>query len=67
MSLKSFHIFFIVMSTIFALGLGSWAVREYRRIDGTQNLVMAVLAFVGAAVLVVYGRWFLYKLKGLES
>ena len=67
MSLKSFHVFFILISTLFALGLGGWSVREYRRVDGTENFVLAVVAFVTAAALVVYGRWFLRKLKGLEG
>jgi hypothetical protein len=67
MSIKAFHVLFIVISTLFALGLGGWSVREYRRVDGLQNMVMAILAFAAAVALVVYGRWFLRKLKGLDS
>lgn len=67
MSLKAFHVFFIVISTLFALGLGGWSVREYRSVDGFENLTLAILAFCGAAALVIYGRWFLRKLKGVES
>ena len=66
MSLKAFHVFFITVSTILALCFGGWSIMEYRRVDGAGNLVLAVLSFVFAAALIVYGKWFLEKLKGVE-
>jgi hypothetical protein len=66
MSLKAFHIFFVVASILCAAGFGAWAVDAYRRSGGAANLGMAVGAFAAAAVLLVYGRWFLKKLKDVS-
>ncbi len=64
MSLKAFHIIFIVASSALALGFGVWMLRDYSRPEGTlSDLLLGVgscLAFVG---LLVYGRYFLKKLK----
>lgn len=67
MSLKAFHILFIVVSTILATGFGAWAINEYKRSGDMSALVWGLGAFVGAAVLVLYGRWFLKKLNGVNG
>ena len=65
MSLKAFHIFFIVASTLLALGFGGWAIAAYRAGGDPTNLGMGVGSLVLGAVLIVYSRWFLQKLKGV--
>ncbi|MFQ5462919.1 MAG: hypothetical protein ACE5E5_09870 [Phycisphaerae bacterium] len=64
MSLKAFHILFITVSTLFALGFGAWCFFQYRETGHDDLLVVAIASVVGAILLVVYGRWFLRKLKG---
>jgi len=66
MSLKGFHIFFIGVSLIFALGVGFWGVRDFRAHDDRLSLYMGVGSFVGALVLAVYGAWFLRKLRNFS-
>ena len=66
MSLKAFHIVFVMVSTLLALGFGAWAVRDYRSAGETASLVIGVGSLIGAGVLVWYGRWFLRKLKGVS-
>lgn len=66
MSLKAFHILFVTASILLAAGFGGWAVRTYRHDGGVVNLIMAVASFAVAAILLVYGRWFLDKLKGVK-
>jgi hypothetical protein len=65
MSLKGFHIVFIVFSTLVALGLGAWCI-WVDLVEGTPiYLAGAVGSFVTAAALVIYGVWFYRKMKRL--
>ena len=66
MNLKAFHIFFISAATVLAAGLGVWCLREHAQAgDGAGVLAGAVASFAAAIGLVVYGAWFLRKVKGL--
>lgn len=64
-SLKAFHVVFVVVSTLLCLGFGAWAVREYRVGGDAMFLAGGVFSFVLAAALLVYGGWFLRKLRGV--
>lgn len=66
MSLKGFHIFFVTVSILLLVGFGAWALREYSRVDGGANLVLGVGSFLFVVVLLVYGRWFLHKLRSVD-
>ena len=57
MSLKAFHIVFIVVSSLLAFSLGAWGVKT-----GLSPTV-AILGFGSGAALVCYGIWFWRKLK----
>lgn len=67
MSLKAFHILFIVSSVALTVFLGGWCLMEYfthgRRV---ADLLLGLVALVGAVGLVVYGRYFLKKLKNID-
>lgn len=63
MSLKAFHVFFVSVSVLGALGFGAWAVADYQRTGKGSFVILAVLSFAAAAGLVFYGLWFLRKLK----
>ena len=66
MSLKAFHVFFVIVSTLCALGFGAWAVGDYLRTGRSGALALGVLGFAAAAALVWYGLWFLRKLKNVS-
>src|SRR5207253_5482844 len=66
MSLKAFHIFFVIVSTLCALGFGAWAIGDYLRTGNTGVLALGVLGFAAAGALVWYGLWFLRKLKNVS-
>lgn len=66
MSLKAFHIFFILISTLLCVIFGVWAVRDYRVHGNTVNLALGLVSFVLSVGLVWYGRWFLRKLKDVS-
>jgi hypothetical protein len=65
-SLKAFHVFFVIVSTLLALGFGAWSVSEYLRTGSSATLGMGIASFVSAGALVWYGFWFLRKLKGVS-
>lgn len=63
MSLKSFHIVFVIISTLLCVGFGFWAL-DARSENGETSLLVAGVGSLGCGVaLVVYGVWFLRKLK----
>ena len=66
MSLKAFHIFFMVVSIIMSIGTGAWGFFKYGQDGGSGNLILAIASLVAACVLVVYARWFLRKLKNVS-
>jgi len=66
MSLKTFHVFFVIVSVLCALGFGAWAVSDWLRTGSGGALLLAILAFLAAAALVWYGFWFLRKLKDVR-
>lgn len=65
MSLKAFHLVFVFIATLLAFGFGTWAVRHYRQAGDVAALCCGISSFFIAAALLVYGRWFLRKLKGV--
>ena len=67
MSLKGFHIVFITASLALALGMGVWCLRIWQ-VNG-EGLWLAATAgsFAAAGALIVYGVWFLRKLRRWEQ
>lgn len=66
MSLKFFHLFFISVVMLFLIGFGVWATRRYMEQHETDMLMTGIGAFAAAAVLTLYGCWFIKKLKGVS-
>jgi hypothetical protein len=66
MSLKGFHIVFIVFSTLLALGCGGWCIWVDLVEGAPIYLAGAIASFVCAIGLVVYGVWFYRKMKRLR-
>ena len=58
MSLKWFHIVFIALSMLVALGFGVWGLFN-------QQMVLGVASLAGSAGLCVYGTYFLGKARRL--
>jgi membrane protein YdbS with pleckstrin-like domain len=66
MSLKGFHIVFIIVSTLLAIGIGAWCVWVDLVEGAPIYLAGAVCSFVVAVALVIYGVWFYRKMKRLR-
>lgn len=62
-SLKAFHVLFVIVSTVFCLGFGVWEIVDYRKRQDGTSLILGVASLMGGVALIIYGRWFLRKLK----
>jgi hypothetical protein len=63
MSLKAFHIVFIIASILLTLGVGAWCLNNFLSGGGRADLAGAIVCLVAAIGLFIYGRYFLKKLK----
>ena len=66
MSLKGFHLVFITVSTLLALGAGAWCLWVDSVSGAPHFRVGAIGSFIAAAALVLYGVWFFRKMKRLR-
>ena len=57
---------FVLIATLLTLGVGIWAVRDYRAAGDFSSLVFGIVSLGLSAGLLVYGRWFLNKLKNVS-
>lgn len=65
MSLRAFHIAFIVVSIALSLVVTAWGVREYLNDAGASALAVGGVAALTGVALVIYGMRFFRKLQEL--
>ncbi|HEY6154314.1 MAG TPA: hypothetical protein VIW07_11290 [Candidatus Udaeobacter sp.] len=66
MSLKAFHIVFVIFSTLLALGTSGWCIWVDLVVGGPVYLAGAIASLVVAIALMFYGFWFWRKMKRLR-
>lgn len=65
MSLKHIHVVFITAAMALAIVFGAWCLAQWRT-DGEASMLAGAVGSAATAVgLLVYGRWFLVKMRGL--
>ena len=62
MSLKTFHLVFILVSILFSFVFGVWGVMS----EGTAELMLGVFSLVGTVGMSVYLFFFLKKFKHIS-
>ena len=65
MSLKAFHLIFVIASILLGLGVGGWGVQKYRTQGELGPLVIGVIFFAMGIALFFYGRRMLKKTKDI--
>jgi ABC-type phosphate transport system permease subunit len=66
MSLRIFHVIFIIASIALSLFVAIWAVREYQSTHSLGALALGAVFVLAGIAMVVYGlRWF-NRLKDLS-
>ncbi len=66
MSLKAFHLIFIVASIVLAFGFGVWLAVQFFSGGGFLNLILAAVSFGAGVGLIFYERYFLKKTKNIS-
>jgi len=66
LSLRSFHVVFIVASILLSLGVGAWGTQQYLQRSSSQGLGVAVIFFLTGILLSLYAARYFGKLKRLE-
>ncbi|MGB9156872.1 MAG: hypothetical protein WCB20_10305, partial [Chthoniobacterales bacterium] len=66
MSIKGFHIVFIIFSTLLALGIGCYCVWVDLTVGEPVYRTGAIVSFVSAVGLIIYGVLFYRKMKRLR-
>ena len=63
MSLRAFHIVFIILSTLLSFGFAMWSYGNFQvQKDATDAVLVAVSGAVGVG-LIIYGVLFLRKMR----
>lgn len=65
MSLRVFHIVFVLVCILLSLYVALWGVREYTHEANLAGLALAIIFAITAVALVVYGKRVFRKLKEL--
>jgi membrane protein DedA with SNARE-associated domain len=67
MSLKAFHVVFVTSAVLLSLFMCGWFIHEYFTHDQhAMDLLFGILSAAGAVALLIYGRYFLRKLKNID-
>ncbi len=65
MSLRAFHIIFIIVTVVLSLYVALWGIREFAQERSSTGLVLAILFLVTAVGGMIYGKKAFAKLKEL--
>ena len=67
MSLKAFHLIFIVASILLAFGFATWSLMDYYSAHGVAgDLTRGLCSLAAGLALVVYEVYFLRKFKNVS-
>jgi len=66
MSLKAFHLVFIIASILLAFGFGIWMAVTFFKEGGVANLIVGLVSIAVGVGLIFYERYFLKKTKNLS-
>lgn len=66
MSLKAFHIVFIVLSIVLAFGFAAWSFVSYAHAGPLLHLWFGIGSLASGIALVIYSKYFLRKLKDIS-
>ena len=67
MSLKSFHIIFILVSSSLSICYSYYYYKQWALYEDSQHIVYLSIGIVLTVSLLVYGKWFLKKIAGINA
>jgi hypothetical protein len=66
MSLKAFHVVFVIASILLAFGFGGWEIKSYSDFGQRPDLIFGIGSGIVGVVLIGYFRYVLKKLKDIS-
>ncbi|MBM3846540.1 MAG: hypothetical protein FJ405_09680 [Verrucomicrobia bacterium] len=68
MSLKAFHVVFILASLALCFGMSAWAFWQYSDNESSSqtHLLLGTFCLISGICLGIYGRYFLRKLRDVS-
>jgi hypothetical protein len=66
MSLKAFHLVFVTALSSLAFGCSAWKFKSFAADRANADLLWAIVALLGGIAVLVYGKYFLKKLKNVS-
>ncbi len=66
MSLKAFHVVFVIASILLAFGFGGWEIKSYSDFGRRMDLIFGIGSVAAGLALVAYFRYMLKKLKDVS-
>ncbi|HYG25148.1 MAG TPA: hypothetical protein VEH04_20460 [Verrucomicrobiae bacterium] len=66
MSLKAFHLIFVTALSSLAFGCAAWKFKTYAAERASGDLLWAIAGVLGGIAVLVYGKYFLKKLKNVS-
>ena len=67
MSLKSFHIIFIFISSLFGIFFGYWCYKEWLLYNDTMYLIYSLVGITICISLGFYSKWFLKEISDFNA
>ena len=67
MSLKSFHIIFILVSSLASLIFSYWCYNQWAQYEDNQYLIYLSISVFLCVSLLVYGKWFIKELAAINA
>jgi hypothetical protein len=67
MSLKTFHIFFIVVSILFSFGFSWWELTSFRTMGQSIDLAFTIISIITGIGLAFYCAWFIKKSHAMKA
>jgi uncharacterized membrane protein len=65
MSLRAFHIVFVIVTIVLSLYVGVWGIRQFTEERSVSALTLSVLFLAMAVGLMIYGKKAFAKLRDL--
>jgi hypothetical protein len=66
MSLKAFHLIFVTALSSLTFGCAIWKFVSYSREHVNADLVWAIASLLAGVAVLIYGKYFLKKLKNVS-
>lgn len=66
MSLKAFHIVFVICSVLVSLSFAAWGFNEFTQTNERLHMIFGAIGVASAIALVIYGKVVLRKMRNIS-